>query len=427
MSDQKESGTSNYEFAFEKVPESQKKNGLSIFVVLAGYAIALSNFVTGAAIGYKMEFKDAITAILAADAFLIALVIITGLMAFKSGLSTAFLSRKAFGKKGSSIFSVILAISAINWVGINGDTFSKMIVSTFPWWPIPISITAVIIIALWAQSAIRGFKGLEFISWLGVPAAIILSIVCVVSVGAQTNFFADSIGYVPTEGTLTFTQASASVIGSWIFGCVITPDVCRFAKKKKHVAIGGFCAFIIGLFALQTCGILVATATGKPDFISATAALGLSVLVFICTIFCLWTTQDNNIYAASLALQNVFEETKLKGKITHKHIAIGISLFAAVFAFFGALKYLLPIVQTLSVLIAPVPGLLIAENFFIKKSKEMKNVNILAIISWVIGGVCGYIALKANFFISPVVGFIATVILYTVLSKLLDKKCNPEV
>ncbi len=416
---------SQYEYAFEKVPDDKKKGVVSIFVVLAGYAIALSNFITGAAIGYKMTFKGAITAILAADAFLIAIVIATGLMAYETGFSTAFLSRKAFGKKGSSIFSLLLAVSAINWVGINGDTFAKMIKSTFPWWPIPVSITAVLLIAIWAQSALKGYGGLEFISKLGVPAAIVLSVACVVMVGAKTNYFADVFKYIPSE-PMTFTSASASVVGSWIFGCIITPDVCRFAKRKRDVVIGGFFAFIIGLFGLQMCGVLIAVGTAKPDFISATAALGLSLLVFICSVFCLWTTQDNNIYAASLALQNVFEETSLKGKIKHSSIALTIAILAAVFGFVGALKYLLPVIKALSVLIGPIPGLLVAERLFVKNSKENKEVNIIAILAWFCGGIGGYLALKNNFFISPIVGFVLTLIIYTIASKLFDPIVNAD-
>ncbi len=370
-----------------------------------------------------MTFADAMIAILAADAFLITVVIITGIMAYESGLSTAFLSRKAFGKKGSSIFSLILVFSAINWVGINGDTFAKMIASTFPWWPIPISITAVIVIAIWVQSALKGYNGLEFISYLGVPAAIVLTIVCVFFVGKESQGFANVLSYIPAE-PMSFTAASASVIGSWIFGCVITPDVCRFARSKKDVVVAGFTAFIIGLFGLQLTGVLVATATAKGDFVSATAALGLSLLVFICSVFCLWTTQDNNIYAASLALQNVLNETKLSGKIKHSTVAITIAAIAAAFGFMGALKYLLPIIQTLSVLIAPVPGLLVAERYIVKNSKEAKDVNYLAIIAWIGGGIGGYVALKNNFFISPVIGMITAMILYTAISLAFDKKVN---
>jgi len=415
-----DSDNATYEFAFESVPQSKRKGGLSLFVVLAGYPIALSNFVTGAAIGFRMTFPQAMVALLAADAFLIFVAVITGLISYETGLSTSFLSRTAFGKKGSSIFSILLALSAINWIGINGNTFAGMIKVNFPGWPIPVSITGVIAIFLWAQSAIRGYKGLEFISFLGVPAAIILSLASFIGVGIKGGGYAEAFNYIPGN-TMTFTAASASVIGSWVFGCIITPDICRYAKSRGTVFLSGTLAFFVGLFCLQFIGVLVAMATRNGNFSAATSALGLGYLVFACTVFCLWTTQDNNIYGASLALQNVFNETRLKGKIKHSYIAICIAALAAIFAFFGALSYLLPIISFLSVLLAPVPALIVSERYLVKNSKININVNPIALISWIIGGVIGKVCLEMNFFVSPVIAFFGTVIVYAILSKLFDK------
>lgn len=410
-----------YEYAFEPVPEEKKKGGISLFLVLAGYPIALSNFVTGAAIGFKMTFAGAMAAILAADAFLIFIAVITGLIAYDTGYSTAFLSRTAFGKKGSSIFSFLLVLSAINWIGINGNTFAGMIATNFPGWPIPVSVTGVLVIFTWAQSAIRGYKGLEIVSAFGVPAAILLSIACFVGVGMRSGGFASAFSYIPTE-TMTFTAASASVVGSWVFGCIITPDVCRYAKSRATVIKSGTSAFFIGLFCLQFIGVLVAMATKNGNFSQATAALGLGILVFICTIFCLWTTQDNNIYGASLAAQNILNETSLKGKVKHSSIAWGVAACAAAFAFIGALKYLLPIISFLSVLLAPVPALIVAERYFVKNSKMDMEVNPIAILSWILGGLFGKFCLVNNIFVSPVMAFIFTVIVYTIFSKALDNK-----
>lgn len=412
-----------YEYAFEKVPDSQRKKGSSIFVILAGYTISLSNFVTGATVGSQMEFKDAIIACLVGNLFLALIAMLLGTVAFRTGLSTAFLSRKALGARASSIFSIILAISAVNWIAVNSDTFANMIRTTFSWWPIPAAITAVLVIALWAQSAIRGMKGLEIVSWLGVPCAVILTVACVIAVGAKVGY-GELFNFVPAGNTLTFTAATASFIGAWVFGCIVTPDVCRFAKKTSHVTVGAFVAVMVGLFGLEVCGIMVAAATREGSFVGATAALGLGVLVFFCAIFCLWTTQDNNIYGASLALQNIFEGTKLGGKVSHMALAILVAAAAAVFAAFGATKYLLPVTQALSVLLPPIPGLIVGEWFFVKKTKENRKVNWLALISWAAGGVAGYAALQANFFISSIIGMAVTIVVYVALSKLLDEKLN---
>lgn len=415
-----------YEYAFEKVPESQRKKGSSIFVILAGYTISLSNFVTGTTVGSKMEFGDAVLSCLVGNLFLALIAMLLGVVAYRTGLSTAFLSRKALGSRASSIFSIILAVSAINWIAVNSDTFANMIKTTFSWWPIPVALTAVIVIALWAQSAIRGMKGLEIVSWLGVPCAVILTVACVIAVGSKVGY-GNVFSFVPDGGTsLTFTAATATFIGAWVFGCIITPDVCRFAKKTAHVTVGAFVAVMLGLFGLELCGILVAAATREGNFVGATAALGLGVLVFFCAIFCLWTTQDNNIYGASLAMQNVFEGTKLGGKVSHKVLAVVVAALAAIFAAVGAVKYLLPVTQALSVLLPPIPGLIVAEWFIVKNSKENRKINWLALVSWAIGGVCGYIALKNNFFISAIIGLGVTMLVYVVLSKLLDKSVNKQ-
>ncbi|MBC2581980.1 hypothetical protein [Clostridium sp. DJ247] len=172
----------------------------------------------------------------------------------KTGLSTAFLSRRVFGKNGSSIFSALLAISSITWISLNGDIFSRLIKSTFQWWPVSVPITAIIIILIWTQ------------------------------------------------------------------------------------------------------------------------------------------------------------------------LAIGVAVCAAIFAALGIYKYMVPITTYLALLIPPVPGLLVAEEFFIKKSKEHMNTNIIAIIAWIFGGIASYICLKSNFFIPPLIGMLTSGILYYVFSKAAERK-----
>lgn len=51
-----ESG-SELEHVFEKVPDSARKSASSILVILTGYTISLSNFVTGATVGFKCLSK----------------------------------------------------------------------------------------------------------------------------------------------------------------------------------------------------------------------------------------------------------------------------------------------------------------------------------------------------------------------------------
>lgn len=410
-----------FEFAFEPVPKEKRKGGFSLFLVLAGYPIAVSNFVTGAAIGYRMTFLDALAAIAVGDAFLIFIAVSTGLASFRTGLSTSFLSRMAFGKKGSTIFSLLLVVSSITWIGINGDTFGKMVIANFPDFPIPAAVLGAAIILVWSISAMRGYKGLEIVSWIGVPTALLLALITLVLVGVNYGGYEAVLSYAPEpDSVMPFTTATASIVGSWVFGCMITPDVCRFAKTKKDTVFAGVGAFVLGLFCLQMVGVVVAQVAKNGDFSGATAAIGLGYLVLVCTLVCLCTTQDNNVYGAGLAAQNIIDATRLRGKVTHKQVAFLVTLCSAIFAFCGALQWLLPIVQFLSVLMVPIPALIVAEWFFVRKSKLKISANPIAIVCWLLGGVVGQICLSMGFLVPPMVAYVATIVLYTALSKAFD-------
>ena len=156
-------------------------------------------------------------------------------------------------------------------------------------------------------------------------------------------------------------------------------------------------------------------------------ALGLGLLVFFCAIFCVWTTQDNNIYSAGLALQNIMKDTRLEGKVKHAWLAAGVAAAAGIFAAVGATNFLLPVTQTLSVLLPPIPGMMVAEYFIVKRSKEAKSINWVAILTWVISTVVGEIAIIYNFLVPAIVSMVVSFILYALLSKALDAKLNKEV
>ena len=416
---------SEIEFAFGRFPADKRLLFGTILVILIGYCISLSNFVTGATVGSKMSFSGTVWSIIVGNGILAFVAVMVGIIGAKSGKTTLVLARNFLGKRSSAIMSVLIALSAINWIAVNANTFADMVLANFKWWPLPMWATAIIVVAIWAQSAIRGVKGLEFVSWLGAPAAVILAIASFVAIGTKTGFGAVT-NYVPGEAQLTFAAGSTSIVGAWIFGCIVTPDVTRYAKNGKHVAIAAPIAVYVGLAMIELVGAMTAQATGNASFVAATAALGLGILVFVCAIFCVWTTQDNNIYSASLSLQNIFVDTKLEGKVKHAVLAVIVAVLAAVFAAAGAVKYLLPIIKALSVLLPPIPAMMIAEQWCVKNSKENQTINWVGLLAWAISTTIGQICINHNFLIPAVVSMVVAFFLYWGLSKALDKSWNKE-
>ena len=90
------------------------------------------------------------------------------------------------------------------------------------------------------------------------------------------------------------------------------------------------------------------------------------------------------------------------------------------------MKYLLPVVKALSVLLPPIPAMMIAEQWCVKNSKENQNINWVGIVSWIIATVIGQICVNRNFLIPAVVSMVVAFFLYWGLSKALDKSWNKE-
>ena len=74
------------------------------------------------------------------------------------------------------------------------------------------------------------------------------------AIGLKTGY-GNVLAYAPpSQAQISFAAGSTSFVGAWIFGRIVSPDVCRYAKDKTHVAIGAPIAVAVGLFGLEVIG-----------------------------------------------------------------------------------------------------------------------------------------------------------------------------
>lgn len=86
------------------------------------------------------------------------------------------------------------------------------------------------------------------------------------------------------RGDLSFVAAVAAVIGNSIFGCVTSPDICRFPPSGRFVLRAIVPAYALGLVLLNIAGIAIGQAAQHGGFNVATARLGLGVPFLLCAI-----------------------------------------------------------------------------------------------------------------------------------------------
>lgn len=411
-----------YEYAFSPVPVSKRKGTFQLFTVLTGYAAALSCFAIGAEIGYALSFYKAVLACLLGSCILLFTGGCMGAAGCRTGLSAAFLSNRIVGRTASGFFSILIVLAGIYWIGMNGNAFARMILTVFPECPLPVSVMAVFIIFLWSFSASFGWTGIQWVSRIAVPVVTVFVICGIAYIGIRTEGFSFIEEFVPS-GRLTFSMAVTAVAGNYTLGCVLSPDMCRFAGAEKKVLAAQVPAYMIGLVVFTVSGILVGQAGNSPDFSVGAIRLGIRAPMLIGALLCLWATGGSNIYGASLATQSFFRGTAVEGNLSYKNIALIVTGLAAAYAAVGALDALFAMVTLIAVLLLPVAGMMIGEYLFfgVDADKKKKEVSRLAIPIWILGSLTGYAAVKADFFLPPVIALSVSLTAWVAVGKLWER------
>lgn len=409
-------GSGLYEYAFIPVPKTVRKKSVNLFFVLAGYTATLSCLVLGAKIGAAMPFWQAVAACLIGDVALTVIGTGMGILAAKTGWSTAFLAQRILGKYAAGVFALLLLICTVLWVGVNGSLFSTMLIAVFPDLWLPVSVTALLVIALWAVSAAGGWKGVDTASKIVVPALFVLLLYTMLRIPGRMQGI-DFLSAPPTGASMTFSVATAAVIGNFICGCIGAPDTFRYARSPKVVPIVCPLAYGCGMFVFHVCGIVVAKAGGYADFNRAAAALGILQPMLFCAILSLSTTQNMNIYISSLALQNLFQGTKLEGNVSHKTVVGLIAGIAAALSVSGISEQLVCVVSYISVVMAPLPGMLFGEALFFRARKKNPVCHRYTVLTWIAGICAGAFFLWLNFPVPTVLAMLFSGVGYVVVNR----------
>lgn len=400
----------DHDFSLTTVPNEEKKGFLSMLMVMLGFTFFSASMLTGGKLGAGLDLKSFLLAVLGGN---IILGLYTGALAYiscETGLSTHLLSRYSFGEKGSYLVSFLLGGTQIGWFGVGVVMFSLPVARVTG-----INVYILIAIAglLMTSSAYFGMKTLTIISIISVPLIAILGSFSSIHAIGSMGGISKLLSYKPQDA-LTFSTALTMCVGSFISGGTLTPDFTRFSKTKKIGVSTTVLAFFVGNSLMFIFGAVGAAATGKSDISEVMFLQGLIIPAIIILGLNIWTTNDNAIYSSGLGFSNITKIPKNKLVIVNGLVGTVLSMWLYN-NFVGWLTFL-------GSAIPPIGGVILADYFIVNKKKyanfnkvTFKNVNYVAVISWVIG------CLAAKFIpgITPVYGVMGAFISHIVLSKLL--------
>lgn len=320
-------------------------------LVWIAIGIDLSAMFLGAQLGNGMNLTDSLTATIIGSLILGVIGALCAYVGAKTGLSTSMISRFLFGNVGARVVAVILGIFSLGWFGVQVGFFASNMQTAFSQlWDIHLSLGVLSFIGglLMMSTAIWGYQSIERLSTWSVPLLILF-----IGVAIYSAFHTKGASAVwePISGAaIPMGTAISLVIGIFIVGTVLSPDIARWARTPKHAITAAFIGFFVGNSFMTIVAIFLSRIMDTDDLTNIFIALGLGLPAIIVLTLAQWTTNTNNLYSASLGFSVVFQ------KVPKKLITIVAGIFATLLAVFGIYDKFLSFLNIITVFVSPIGG-----------------------------------------------------------------------
>ncbi|MFC9840593.1 purine-cytosine permease family protein [Rhodococcus sp. NPDC127530] len=416
-------GTDDY--ALDRVPDTGRRAWFGIAVQRFGQISALTQFLVGAMLGFRMEFWNAVLALTLGAIVIELAAILIGIIGVREGLSTTLLARwTGLGTGGAALLSLMLGLAITAGFGVQSGIAAQGLASLFG--ALPVWAWAVISGLVVTVIVVYGISSLAWTAYLAVPLFLVLVTWSITS-ELLRHPLSEVIGSLPAGPPMSLIAGATFVAGSFFVGAVITPDMSRFNRSVADVIKQTVVGITLGEYVVGVAGILLALAARTSDVgaivLSSVGWVGVLVIV-------LGTVKINdwNLYSGSLAVVNCIET--IVGRRVHRATvtvvlgAVGTGAAAA-----GILGWFVELSSAQGYVFAPVGGIMVAEYFVVKRWRaDLDRTRFAAtlpdsaprwvpatIVVWVLSALCGALVPVG---IPPVNAFAFAFVSYVVAGKL---------
>lgn len=356
------------EFAIKRVPLDKRLPFIGVALVHAGMLTALDQFMLGAALGHGMSILDAYTAIFIASVICGVLTYGMGTAGMREGMSCSLLARWCgFGRIGSALIGIVIAVSLMGWFGIQTAIFGKSL--NFALGDhLGFEASAAIAGALLTILVAIGFRALRLIAKFAIP--LFIAAICYISILTISGHdFSSLIQIRPNGETISISTAITIIIGSYTLAALTTPDITRYLSNKKQVVGVSLITIVAGEFIVNGLAITLARVIGSADVVTimSTAAGGIGLLIVI---FSTLRVNDLNLYSSSLGLANAVE-CLLGIRLNYVVTTLAIGAIGTTLSILGILDRFIGFLEWMGILFPPIVGIMLVEYYFIRTYRDV--------------------------------------------------------
>ncbi len=412
--------TQDTEYSLSAVPENERKSYFSLTIVWTGFVFVITSMMAGGGLSAGLNFKLILVAIVLGNVFLSCIAILVSIIASKTGLTFALMTRYSFGEQGSRIASMFVPVVNIGWYTIQAATYGHFIAQAFHMGGIAELFCMAVSAVVMGIFAMKGIKAISILGYIAIPAIVFLSLAT--SIRAVGMIGLDGLWNYTPEGHISLSNGITVVIGTWILStstCIA--DIMRYAKSTKEAIAATLTGLLGGNIFIILCGTITSVAVGDSDLTNVLLSMGLLVPCLILMTTNIFTTNASNLYSTSLNLSNAFHMDRQKIII----VLLAISALATLSRPYQ-IDFLFTFLDLLGTVVPPLPGIILADYFIIHKGhyKDLDKVtfskfNAIAWITWAIALAGVYLI---PFGLPALKGLIIGGVLYPVLMKVTNKQ-----
>lgn len=418
-------GATGQDFPLTSVPPTARKSLLSLAPILIGFTLYSGTLFAGGIVGPSFRFwPDLVGLILISNLILGIYASLLGFIAAKTGLTTVLMARFSFGNIGSRWVDFILGFTQIGWYAWGSALMANLLITLAG---VPESLNGLLILFFTfacCSTAYFGYKAMDWLSRIAVPAMVILM---AWSLSIANNDIGGFAGLQSAElgDALPVGAAITIIVGTFVSGGTQATNWSRFAKSGQIGFWATLIAFFLGNGFLIFSGAFGAKVYGEPDIVKVMAQQGLLFWGLILFVLNMWTTQDNTIYAFSIAASNMFRTSK------RTLFVLGGATFALVLAWGGIYEMLVNYLILLGTFIPPIGGVIMADYWahrrgeFPETTAPQPAFNWAGIIAYVAASAIAYGTSQLSWGIVPINGIVSAAVIYVVLARLIPQSRHP--
>jgi len=391
------------DYATRPVPEENRIGWLTQGSVWAGTVFCATMFSIGGMLAASMTPAAFLTAVLLGTALVTLIASLIGAIGARTHLPSAFNARFALGTRGGKLFGMILAVSMAGWFGCQCAYFADSAISMLRMFGYPggsHAIWAIVGGLLMVVTVVAGLKGITLLSTLGAPLLFALALAAAGMTASRTGVSIPDSSMTPGGG-MGLAGGIGVVVGSFIIGACIIPDLSRFSKNTRG-AVG---ACLLGLMVAFPAGLLLGGffyyAYGTSDLSEVLVSYcGLGVFAPFVLAVSFWTTNDYNLYCAVLGVSNALDDHV---RLPRWRIALVVGAVSTLLGALGILEAFTSFLNLLTTLIPPIAAVIIADYYLYNRNSGLydyekadklqnfrANTCLAALVGIAVGLLCNY-------------------------------------